>query len=416
MGDDAVKHVIVTGGRGYLGRAFVEQARTAGLRVTLLARGGGEFTGLRCIDWGLGDRLPDDALASDLAPREQAIVHFAHDWRDLRPEGVNVVGALALRDSARAAGLGRFVFISSQSARQDALNAYGRMKWRIEQMLDAANEISLRVGLVYGGPREAQYGLLCRAVGLTSLMPMVRPHQLVQPILRDEVTRGALNALRSDLCGVLGLAGAEPIPFAQFLDTLARLTRGGGVTLAPIPLAPTLLLCDIVNALPLLPNVDRERVLGLAGTRPMDTADDLARLRLSVVAFEAGMAREPIARKAMLREAGIFLTYILREKPGPALLRRYVRACEAKGSRGAMRMPSVARLSPALLRFVEPFGARGELGKRLKIATALAETSGQSARMSASGSRANRLAGLAGDAALEILAAPTRLIATAFRP
>ena len=410
---DAVRHVIVTGGRGYLGRAFVETALAAGLRVTLLARGGGEQDGLRCIDWRLGETLPAEALASDLAPHEQALVHFAHDWRDLRPEGVNVAGAGALRDASRQAGLGRFVFISSQSAREDALNAYGRMKWRIEQMLDGANEVSLRVGLVYGGPRAAQYGLLCKVVGLTSFMPMVRPRQLVQPILRDEVARGTLNAVRSDVSGALGLAGATPIPFAQFLDTLARLTRGGGVMLAPIPVAPTLLLCDIVNALPFLPNVDRERVLGLAGTRPMETADDLARLNLRVVDFAVGMTREPIARRAMLREGQILLTYVLRRKPGPALMRRYVRACEAKGASGALRMPFVAKLSPALLRFVEPFGARGALGLRLRIATALAETSDQSLR--AGGTRLARIAALALDGALEILAAPTRLIATALR-
>ncbi|MFT4098716.1 MAG: NAD(P)-dependent oxidoreductase [Rhodoblastus sp.] len=412
---DAIRHVIVTGGRGYLGRAFVEAARAAGLRVTLLARGAAPRDGLRSVDWRLGDGLPAQALADDLAPREQALVHFAHDWRDLRDEGANVAGSRALCDGARASGLGRFVFISSQSARQDALNAYGRMKWRIEQMLDGANEVSLRVGLVYGGPREAQYGLLCKAVGLTSLMPMVRPHQLVQPILRDEVARGALNAVQSDLSGALGLAGASPIPFSQFLDTLARLTRGGGVTLAPIPIAPTLLLCDIVNALPLLPNVDRERVLGLAGTRSMETAHDLARLGLDVLSFEDGMAREPIARKAMLREAHILLRYILRAKPGASLLRRYVRACEAKGARGAMRLPFVARRAPALLRFVEPFGARSELSKRLKIATALAETSDEGARLGATGGGVSRLAGLALDGVLDILAAPTRLIATALR-
>ena len=412
---DAIRHVIVTGGRGYLGRAFGESACKAGLRVTLLARGASGSDGIRSVGWRLGEALPADALASDLAPQEQALVHFAHDWRDLRPEGANVEGSRMLRDCAREKGLGRLVFISSQSARQDALNAYGRMKWQIEQMLDAANEVSLRVGLVYGGPREAQYGLLCKAVGLTSLMPMVRPHQLVQPILRDEVALGALNATQSDLSGALGLAGSQPIPFSQFLDTLARLTRGGGVRLVPIPIAPTLLLCDIVNALPLLPNVDRERVLGLAGTRPMETAHDLARLQLNIVAFEDGMAREPIARKAMLREGRTILTYILREKPGAALLRRYVRAAEAKGSRGAMRMPLPARLSPALLRFVEPFGSRGELAKRLKIATALAETSDEGAGMATGGSRFARIAGLALGGILEVLAAPTRLIATALR-
>lgn len=412
---DGIRHVIVTGGRGYLGRAFVDCARAAGLRVTLLVRSPAPDAGLRCVDWRLGEPLPAAALASDLAPRRQALVHFAHDWSDLRPDGANIAGAAALRDSARAARLGRFVFISSQSAREDALNAYGRAKWRIERMLDAPGEACLRVGLVYGGPLEAQYGLLCKAVSLASLLPMVRPHQLVQPIRRDEVARGTLAAVRSDVSGPLGLAGASPIPFSQFLDTLARLTRGGGMRLAPVPLAPTLFLCDVANALPFLPNVDRERVLGLAGTQTMETAADLARLQLEVVDFECGMAREPLARKAMLREARTLLRYILRAEPGPALLRRYVRACDAKAFCGAMRMPVAARLSPRLLRFVEPFGGRSALAQRLKIATALAETSDEGARLASSGGRMALLARLALDGALEIAAAPARLVATALR-
>ena len=76
------------------------------------------------------------------------------------------------------------IFISSQSARRDALNLYGRMKWQIEQQIGDAT--SLRVGLVYGGPRKAMYGLLCRIATLP-VLPMMLIVANNQSYFNDEV-------------------------------------------------------------------------------------------------------------------------------------------------------------------------------------------------------------------------------------
>ncbi len=123
--------VIITGGHGDLGEAVVEAARAAGMRVCLLTRDPKpNRPGIREIAWRLGESLPCECLDTDSAPGEQALIHLAHDWSDTDDKaGVNLMGARVLRDSARAAGLGRLIFISSQSARADALNVYGRVKW-----------------------------------------------------------------------------------------------------------------------------------------------------------------------------------------------------------------------------------------------------------------------------------------------
>ena len=128
----------------------------------------------------------------------------------------NFDGTSALLQACRAAGLGRFVFVSSQSARPDAANVYGRVKWRIEQVLAGDREVSARVGLVYGGPPRAMFGLLSRLTARLPVLPMIDPWREVQPIHIDEVCEGLLR-----LDGEF--AAATPKLMARAADFQARL-------------------------------------------------------------------------------------------------------------------------------------------------------------------------------------------------
>lgn len=405
----AVRHLIVTGAGGYLGRGLVAAALADGRRVTALARDPGTVPeGARYVPWHLGAPLPATCLDPSLPPDAQALVHLAHDWREQGSgDDRNLSGTRLLRDGARALGLGRTVFASSQSARPDALNAYGRAKWAIEQIFDGPAELSLRIGLVYGGPRAAMYGLLCRLSRLP-LLPMIAPDTLVQPIHRDEVARGILLGIDGTSCGPVGLAGPIPISFGDALKTLAARFHGRRLIVVPIPLRLALFGCSAVNALPFGPRVDRERILGLAGTRPMPTQADLDRIGLRVVPLSEGLLREPAARTASLAEGRVLMRYILRAEPGGALMRRYARAVARDGAAPALILNAPLRRWPGLLRFVEPYDRDAPLARRLALAARLAEASPAGEASLARHNRPRRLADLVADGAIETLALPVR--------
>jgi nucleoside-diphosphate-sugar epimerase len=262
-----VEHILVTGASGYIGSRLVKIALDEERAVTILGRSDRKTSpGARYVKWELGTDLPDLRLGEN----RTAILHLAHDWTDRDEDGVNHRGTRILLASARRLGAGRFVFASSVSARADALNAYGRIKWRIEQLLDGADTVAARVGLVYGGPRRGMYGLLLKLVSLTPVLPMVDPWRLVQPIHVDEVCRGLLALADGEATGWKGLAGPVPITFAEFLKTLAREAWAASLIVPPIPLRLALLGASVASRLPFGATVDRERVLGLAGAAQAD--------------------------------------------------------------------------------------------------------------------------------------------------
>lgn len=408
MTDARRLHLVVTGAGGYIGRRVVEMALAGGHRVTALSRGDLELpVGAGRASWRMGEPLPDAVRHDEDIPR--VLVHLAHDWRDRgESDNLNLAGSRALRDDARRASVARLVFVSSVSARADALNLYGRTKWRAEALFDGPDAVSLRVGLVYGGPRVAMYGLLCRLVGTMPVLPMVESGKLVQPIHRDEVARGILRAAEGRLSGALNLAGATPMSFGDLLRALSQGLHGRRLRVLPIPLRLALAGCSVASRLPGL-RVDRERVLGLAGTRVVDSAADLAALGLAPRPFAARLADEPAGRKALLREARTLLRYVLRAEPGGALLRRYARAAGLAGPASPLPLPGLIHRAPWLLRFSEPLRPGDGLGARLAAATRLAEASREGER-ALSGPRGRRLACLLADAALESLALPVRLV------
>lgn len=404
-----IRHLIVTGGGGYLGRGLIAAAMAEGRSVTVLGRGAGRLpAGVRLLPWCLGEHLPPSCLDPALPPRHQALVHLAHDWRK-RATGDerNLTGSLLIRDGARALELGRTVFVSSQSARADAPNVYGRTKWAIERLFDGPGELSLRVGLVYGGPPMAMYGLM-RRLSQLPILPMVAPSTPVQPIHHDEVARGIMLGVDGRLSGVIGLAGAEPVAFGSVLRTLAVYTEGRSPWIVPIPLRLALFGCAAVNAVPFGPRVDRERVLGLAGTRPMSTQADLDRLGLRVLPIAQGFLDEPATRRALLAEGRTLTRYVLRTQPGGELVRRYVRALTRAGAMSPLALPRAVRSVPGLLRFVEPLDRDAPLARRLALAARIAEASPTGEAAFGRRGRTRRLVGLAADAAVEAVAMPVR--------
>jgi nucleoside-diphosphate-sugar epimerase len=117
--------IAVTGATGFLGRYVVQHLAAAGHRLRCWHRPGSDRSGLvGAIDW-LPGQLGDAAATQELVRGADAVVHAAVQWEGPRNRGrgshgepgaflgVNLTGSLQLFQAAFAAGVPRFVFVST---------------------------------------------------------------------------------------------------------------------------------------------------------------------------------------------------------------------------------------------------------------------------------------------------------------
>lgn len=156
--------IALTGATGFLGSHVLEAALAAGYLVNALTRR--PQPARDGVVWVLGDLSDTEAMAG-LTRGVEAVIHVAGVVNAPDAAGFelgNVSGTLNLIDAVRLKGIHRFVHVSSLSAREPALSAYGASKARAEKLLRASalDWTIVRPPAIYG-PRDKEMFELFRA-------------------------------------------------------------------------------------------------------------------------------------------------------------------------------------------------------------------------------------------------------------
>jgi nucleoside-diphosphate-sugar epimerase len=212
--------IAITGGTGFIGRHVIAALAGSGRQLRLLMRNpradetlGGDAGIVR---GALADR---DALAR-LVDGADTVIHCAGAISAADRSAfaaANIDGTRNLAAAAAAAGVRRFVHLSSIAAREPALTDYAWSKAESEAALvaelPAAHAVVLRPPAVYGPGDRATLPLLRQL-----LQPLV-----VLPVAADQ--RVSLIFVRDLAAAVATVAGAEPCPSGPF--ELSDGTPGG---------------------------------------------------------------------------------------------------------------------------------------------------------------------------------------------
>lgn len=156
--------IALTGATGFVGQATLDAALDAGYAVRALTRR--EQPRRAHVQWVRGD-MADTAALSELTRGVEATVHVAGVVNAPDAAGFeagNVTGTLNLIETVVAKGIPRFVHVSSLSAREPGLSAYGASKARSERLLMASplDWTIVRPPAIYG-PRDREMLELFRA-------------------------------------------------------------------------------------------------------------------------------------------------------------------------------------------------------------------------------------------------------------
>lgn len=149
----------VTGATGFVGQALLDLGLDVGAtaRVSIRALARQPQDKRKGVTWVQGDLADRKALAK-LVRGAEAVIHIAGvvNAADVATfEAGNVAGTMALVEAAVAAGVPRFVHVSSLSAREPRLSAYGASKARGEKVVMASglDWTVVRPPAIYG-PRD----------------------------------------------------------------------------------------------------------------------------------------------------------------------------------------------------------------------------------------------------------------------
>ncbi len=189
--------IAVTGGTGFIGTRFIDIATAAGHDVrTLTRRPRRPQRQVQWIDGSLGD---PDALRQ-LVMGCDSVVHIAGvlKARDAAEfNRANVEGTLTMLAASTAAGISRFVHVSSLAAREPQLSLYGASKARAEDLVEGSglDWVIVRPPAVYGPGDKETLDLFKMARGGQIFMP---PKGRLSLIHVDDLARLLLACARED--------------------------------------------------------------------------------------------------------------------------------------------------------------------------------------------------------------------------
>ena len=166
--------IALTGATGFVGQAVLDEAIRREQPVRALTRR--SQAARSHVEWVEGD-LSNPATLASLCHEADAVIHVAGLTKASDPvafEEANVTGTQRLLAAANEKRVKRLVFVSSLSAREPRLSAYGASKAKAEALVEASglDWTIVRPPGVYG-PRDVDYFEMFRSAkfGFVPLPP-----------------------------------------------------------------------------------------------------------------------------------------------------------------------------------------------------------------------------------------------------
>lgn len=229
--------ITIVGASGFVGRHLVKKLATRGYRLRVLSRDTVAAEFLKTAG-SVGQVVPqyaDITRADTLAGKFDGswavinLVSILHESGRQTFEAVNVDGAKAVAESARAAGAQRFVQISALGVQQAGDTRYGSTKHRGEAAVRAAfpGATILRPSLIIG-PEDRFFQRFARMALLAPALPLIGGGKnKFQPVMVSDVADAIIAAL--DLPESTGktyeLGGNEVLSFKDMLQRMLAVTN-----------------------------------------------------------------------------------------------------------------------------------------------------------------------------------------------
>jgi len=279
--------IAITGSGGFIGKALTQYLLAQGKSVTAMQRRKPVITHekLRWHKYELGEAFEEN-FPQDVT----AIVHAAvsvYTPKNKRADELNTKGTQQLLDWCRK-HKAHFVFLSTQSAHEEALSHYGRNKLHNERLCDLSQDLVLRLGLVLG--HEGLFARVAEMVKKAKFIPLPDGgKQPVQTIHIDDLCRAIDRCLAQRRAGRYYLAHPEVLSVRKLYETVAQKfgAQPRFVSLPTWMLMPAVRTAELLGLnLP----AGSENLLGLKASRAAETQGDIDKLGVQLRDFRQSIS------------------------------------------------------------------------------------------------------------------------------
>jgi nucleoside-diphosphate-sugar epimerase len=277
--------IAITGAGGFLGSTLVTYFSGKGWQVRALVRNPKKYKAKKGVSYVAYDLT--EPPTKQLLKGVDYLVHAAYIKQDRsHPDAVelNVQGAGRLLEASRKSNVSKNLFVSSMSAHEEAISAYGRQKLLIEKLFDTTGGVSLRSGLIIGDG-----GIVKDMVSFMKskhVVPLIGGgKQPLQILAVDDLAQAIEQALTSDVQGTLTVAHPHVYSYKEFYKTISR-QLGIFVIFVPLSFSLLLLLLRLAKLSHLPLSIGEDNIRGLQKLRSVDTKKDLKRLGIQPATLE----------------------------------------------------------------------------------------------------------------------------------
>jgi NADH dehydrogenase len=234
-----MKKVFVTGGTGFVGSYVIHELLKRGLHVTALTHGRKAQEGAETVR---GDILRPETFAGALKGMD-AVIHLVGIIREFPSKGVTFENmhynaTVNVVEAAEKAEVKRFVHMSANGTRENAVSMYHITKFRAEQHLknSGLDWTIFRPSLVYG-PGDSFISMLAGFMKNTPVFTYFGDGSYpMQPISAYETAEAFADSLfKPESIGkTYTLCGNKTFTYKELLRSVSE-ALGSGKTLIPVP-------------------------------------------------------------------------------------------------------------------------------------------------------------------------------------
>ncbi|MDI6789987.1 MAG: complex I NDUFA9 subunit family protein [Thermodesulfobacteriota bacterium] len=290
--------VFVTGGTGFVGNHLVNALLDDGYQVRCLVRPGSEKKLARRHDVDIwpGDIFDGQDRLADGMEDCQAVIHLIGIIREFPRKGItferlHYQAAVQVVNAAQAAGIKRYIHMSSLGTRPNARSRYHQTKYKAEEYVRRSGlDFTIFQPSVIFGPRDNFVNLFREMILKSPFIPVVGDGSYaLQPVDVRTVARAFTLSLKEEktIGRVFQLSGRDRFTFNDILDIIARALEKK-IIKAHIPVGLIRIMAYFLEGLPGFPLARDQIVMLLEGNIGSETSF-YEEFGIAPTPFEAGI-------------------------------------------------------------------------------------------------------------------------------